>query len=334
MDALQYTRSELEKELVLLEKHLKQYPYMKQDFCIDCALKHFTAIEGLSEEGVGFAKSEEEKKFFIRVADWAKKWRSNLPKSDEEAVRAAEEARTMRKDVILSPLLGFLSVSEVKSQPSKSEDLVLDFLATKGPKTFNELRELKLGDVELNRALMKLKRSGLVSFKRVEGIGTLWSISSSSNPNPGPIEKPINLFNILGGEEKSMPAMSGLEAASITLSGLAGKLADRGLIELDKYYGKELLPVEQRYRTWGSLAGGALAQLGSFFGLKKWAAAGPESRKAIQLGIYNIGSTLFTDVVDVAEELIMTPAAAGLAPAGAAAGRVVVSGAVRRGSYT
>jgi predicted transcriptional regulator len=254
LDALTYTRSELEKELVLLEKHLKQYPYMKPDFCIDCALKHFTAIEGLSEEGVGFAKSEEEKKFFIRVADWAKKWRSNLPKSDEDAVRAAEEARTMRKDLILSPLLGFLSVKEVKSQPSeKSEDLVLDFLATKGPKTFKELRELKLGDVELNRALMKLYRSGLVSFKRVEGIGTLWSISSS---NPGPIEKPINLSNILHAEEKNM---AWKETGLIVGGAHIFKGIERGFVEVDARLGKSGESVEKRPSTWLNIGIGLLS---------------------------------------------------------------------------
>lgn len=105
MDALAYTRSELEKELVLLEKHLKQYKYAKRDFCLDCALKHWTAIEGLSEEGVGFTNSPGERKLFESMAMWAKEWRENLPRTDEAFVIAYQETRVFRKDVVLSPLL-------------------------------------------------------------------------------------------------------------------------------------------------------------------------------------------------------------------------------------
>jgi hypothetical protein len=265
MDVLQYTRSELEKELVLLEKHLKQYPYMKRDFCTDCFLKHMTAIEGLSEEGVGFARSEGERSFFSKVAAWAEGYRRKLPNSDEDAAKAAVEARTMRKDVILSPLL-----SRMRSTPN--------------PATQPESREKAL------------------SF----------------------LSKPK-------GEENRMAALSGMEAATLVLSGLGAKLGDRALVELDKTTAP---PMGVPLKTWGDVGGGAGLMIGSFLGLKGWAGRS-EKNRLVQLALFNAGENLFQGTVDVVEQIYF-PAALGLRamgqryiPAGGGAGA-----AGSRGSYT
>lgn len=267
MDVLQYTRSELEKELVLLEKHLKQYPYMKREFCADCILKHMTAIEGLSEEGVGFARSGEEKAFFTKVASWAELYRRKLPNSDEDAAKAAVEARTMRKDVILSPLLS--------------------------------------------------------------------RMRSTGNPieRPEYTEKALSFLSKPKGEENRMAALSGMEAATLVLSGLGAKLGDRALVELDKTTAP---PMGITLKKWGDVGGGAGLMLGSFLGLKRFAERSNKNR-LVQLALFNAGENLFQNTVDVIEEIYF-PAALGLRamgqgqryiPAGGGAG-----GAGSRGSYT
>lgn len=105
MDALAYTRSELEKQLELLQIHLTQHERL--DFCLDCVRKHWAAIEGLSEEGMVFTKSPREGKLFKSMAIWAREWRNHLPRTDEAFALAYNEARDVRKEVVLSPLLSF-----------------------------------------------------------------------------------------------------------------------------------------------------------------------------------------------------------------------------------
>jgi hypothetical protein len=248
LDVLAYTRSELEKELVLLEKHLRQYPYMGAETCLDCEKKHFSAIEGLAEEGIGFAKSEEESAFFTKVADWAKAYRHHLPNSDEDAIRVARETRSIRKDVLLSPLLEVTHVHD-----------------------------------------------GLPLFMH------------TSNPGPGPREKPINFRNILQGEaSRSMP-LNRETAGVLILSGFGAKLLDRGLLELDKYTGRASLSDPfQQIRTWADIGGGAALMAGSYWGIK--------GKDMVQLGLFNAGEHLLEHSVDVGEQ-VLTGVSAGLVAA-------------------
>jgi len=107
LDALAYTREVLEDQFNLLQLHLEQFPYMtkNREFCLDCIRKHFSTIRGLGDEGMSFVKSRDELKLYSDLANWANRWRRNLPKTDEEADKALKESRSMRKDVILSPML-------------------------------------------------------------------------------------------------------------------------------------------------------------------------------------------------------------------------------------
>jgi hypothetical protein len=67
-----YTVDEINKNLILLEAHGKNYQ------CPECMKKHLLAIEGLSEEGILMTDVPEERKKFIDLADWARKMRLSL----------------------------------------------------------------------------------------------------------------------------------------------------------------------------------------------------------------------------------------------------------------
>lgn len=59
MEAKDYTLDEIQKNLILLEGHIRHFPIDAKEekgslFCKDCIQKHLYAIEGLSEEGVKF----------------------------------------------------------------------------------------------------------------------------------------------------------------------------------------------------------------------------------------------------------------------------------------
>jgi len=98
MDANEYTKHELLKELRLLEKHLVQATYMPENFCLECAVKHLATIEGLGEEGIQFG-SQREKEVYKRIAEWAYKAQKLLLERAKNPVELSEEARRLRKDL-------------------------------------------------------------------------------------------------------------------------------------------------------------------------------------------------------------------------------------------
>ena len=99
---LRYTEEELVKELVLLEKHLKQSPYMDEDFCIDCIEKHLVGIEGLSEEGIGFADDKKKEKIFVKIANEANRLKREI-KTAPDFVELSRTVREIRKSLSYCP---------------------------------------------------------------------------------------------------------------------------------------------------------------------------------------------------------------------------------------
>lgn len=92
MNALVYTNNEMEKQLNLLELHLKQISY-DPDFCLECIRKHILTIEGLAEEGVGFS-SEPEK--YAQIISLCKEIKN---KDTGDALEMAKKVREMRKSL-------------------------------------------------------------------------------------------------------------------------------------------------------------------------------------------------------------------------------------------
>lgn len=89
---------EVLKELVLIEKHLKDHAAGREiALCIDCENKHFLAIEGLAQEGIGFFPGEEIWKDLARWAAAARKEVNHL--RSEHASELAEQARQFRKEI-------------------------------------------------------------------------------------------------------------------------------------------------------------------------------------------------------------------------------------------
>ena len=97
-DPLRYTEEELVKELVLLEKHLKQSPYMDENFCLECQEKHLTSIEGLAEEGIGFADNKKKEKMFADVANKANRLKREI-KTNPDFAELSREVREIRKSL-------------------------------------------------------------------------------------------------------------------------------------------------------------------------------------------------------------------------------------------
>ena len=92
MNALLYTNNEMEKQLNLLELHLKQVSY-DPDFCLECIRKHILTIEGLAEEGVGFSKEPEK---YAQIISLCKEIKT---KDTGDALEMAKKVREMRKSL-------------------------------------------------------------------------------------------------------------------------------------------------------------------------------------------------------------------------------------------
>jgi hypothetical protein len=67
-----YTVDEIEKNLILLENHGKNYP------CPECLRKHLLAIEGLAEEGSLMTDDQQERMKFLNLSDVARQMRFAL----------------------------------------------------------------------------------------------------------------------------------------------------------------------------------------------------------------------------------------------------------------
>jgi len=76
-----YTRDAMIKQLGLVELHCKDGSALDAG-CACIETKHLYNIEGLSEEGVGFALTEQERKFFQQLGEFARATRKRMEVED------------------------------------------------------------------------------------------------------------------------------------------------------------------------------------------------------------------------------------------------------------
>lgn len=73
----EYTHDAVIKQLGLIELHSKDGSALDSG-CQCIETKHLFLLEGLSEEGAGFALTEKEKRFYTDLGDFARKTRKAL----------------------------------------------------------------------------------------------------------------------------------------------------------------------------------------------------------------------------------------------------------------
>ncbi len=71
MNVSEYTQNELEKELILLDLHLRQHP-----LCIGCVQKSLYTIEGFAEEGIKFLPDKTSE--LQELINWIQKYQSEI----------------------------------------------------------------------------------------------------------------------------------------------------------------------------------------------------------------------------------------------------------------
>jgi len=99
-DPLNYTYDGIERELNLLEIHLKEAPEGDEAFCKDCIDKHISTARGFALEGPGFTEDKEEQERFLDV----EKQLREIKKGDykKHGVELAQKIRDLRKSLIES----------------------------------------------------------------------------------------------------------------------------------------------------------------------------------------------------------------------------------------
>jgi len=98
MDIIEYTDTEIRKNLALLEAHLKQSPFSDEAFCEECINKHIMILEGLAEEGITATCADcDEKKYWL-LFEFLNKIRDRDYK--KQGIEFAREARKLRKEFV------------------------------------------------------------------------------------------------------------------------------------------------------------------------------------------------------------------------------------------
>ncbi len=97
-DPLSYTYDGLERELNLLEIHLKEAPEGDEAFCEDCISKHIQTSRGFALEGPGFTKDKEEQKRFLEAEKQLREIKGKDYK--KHGVEFAQKVRQIRKSLI------------------------------------------------------------------------------------------------------------------------------------------------------------------------------------------------------------------------------------------
>ncbi len=115
MDVMNYTNNELEKQLNLLEIHLKQSPDYEEAFCEDCIRKHLSTIEGLAEEGIVFSDVPEP---YRDVAIFSRKLKTADYVSD--GIKLSQEVRLLRKRLASNDCVECSELFQSKSKQSKN----------------------------------------------------------------------------------------------------------------------------------------------------------------------------------------------------------------------
>ena len=96
-DPLSYTYDGLERELNLLEIHLKEAPKGDINFCQDCIDKHISTSRGFALEGPGFTNNEGEQEKFLAVEKKLREIKGKNYKKD--GVKLSQEVRNIRKSL-------------------------------------------------------------------------------------------------------------------------------------------------------------------------------------------------------------------------------------------
>lgn len=76
-NGLDYTREAIAEEVSLIERHARDGSAVNAG-CACIEEKHLLTLAGLASEGVTLATDQQEKEYYMRLADWARKTRLEI----------------------------------------------------------------------------------------------------------------------------------------------------------------------------------------------------------------------------------------------------------------
>ena len=219
MDALKYTNEELEKQMNLLEIHLKQASSTDEAFCSDCIRKHLLTIEGLAEEGMGFSDNPQK---YSEIVNVIKEMKTKDPR--KEGVEMAKKIRSIRKSLSNCPEC----IDELGSE-KKVE--ILENLA----KSLNTLNDLNNQRLNSNKdKMVEYMDLALTNAGQFVAEGLNYVAENYPSGEPGKYKKYIQLGGGVGLQVLGL-FLRQLPRAVKTLSLVAGSnLLARGVISLVK----------------------------------------------------------------------------------------------------
>ncbi len=173
-DPLSYTYDGIERELNLLEIHLKEAPKGDEAFCKDCIEKHISTIRGYALEGPGFTDDLKEQEKFLNTEKQIKEIKGKDYK--KHGVEYAHKVRQIRKSLTDEcPNCKTLSESE-KRNLSKSLNTSdsFDILANENH-THNSEAELNSNQDKMKA---NLKELGLMNAGQFAAEGIRYAVDT------------------------------------------------------------------------------------------------------------------------------------------------------------
>ena len=217
-DPLSYTYDGIERELNLLEIHLKEAPEGDEVFCKDCIDKHISTIRGYAIEGPGFTDDKEEQGRFLNVEKQLRKMKGRDYK--KHGVEYAQKVRELRKSLREEcSNCKTLSESEIENlskglNSSDSFDILAD-----GNHTHNS-SDAELNTNKDNMGKIDFTQLGYMSAGQFAAEGGRYLAETYPSTEPGKYEK----YATIGGGAilAILPAFIKLPKVVKTISMVAG----------------------------------------------------------------------------------------------------------------
>jgi len=193
-DPLSYTYDGLERELNLLEIHLKEAPEGDEAFCKDCIDKHIQTSRGYALEGPGFTKDKEEQKRFL---DAEKKLREIKDQNyKEKGVELSQKVRELRKSLVEEcSNCKTLSKSEIENLSKDLNNPNTSFILADENHTQNSEAELNL---DKNKMKIDYAKLGMMNAGQFAAEGVRYLSETYPTATPGQYDKYITIGGGLG----------------------------------------------------------------------------------------------------------------------------------------
>jgi len=187
-DPLAYTYDGLERELNLLEIHLKEAPKGDEAFCQDCIDKHISTSRGFALEGPSFTQDKDEQNNFLKAEKELREIKGKNYK--KQGVKYAQKVRNIRKSLIDYCPTCVINPTKGLNNPSNSNN------HTHNSGRISDHNQLNGENKEMSKEIVK--EIGMMNVGQFAAEGVKYLADTYPTLEPGKYSKAVKLGGGLG----------------------------------------------------------------------------------------------------------------------------------------